>query len=176
MAFILILICQQVMAQIDSSATIKNTNMTKQLLNNLLIQNQMTNGFALNQLSNENISMRLNDKAASVGFIYRHIGETIHLFGTFLGEQTSVQNTTMGQQDEGQGKNFEESKKLLTSGFALLQNIIDKNTDAWWLEEIETPFFGKVNRLRLFSHILYHNAHHAGQISLTLSKGTKRGK
>lgn len=147
--------------------------MTKQLLTSLLIQNQLTNGFALNQVSNENSSMRLNDKAASVGFIYRHIGETIHLFGTFLGEQTVVQNTTMGQEDTGQGKNFVESKDLLASGFALLQNIIDKNTDAWWLEEIETPFFGKVNRFRLFSHILYHNAHHAGQISLTLSKAIK---
>lgn len=147
--------------------------MIKQLLNDLFIQNQMTNGYTLHQVSDDNISMRLNDKAASVAFIYRHIGETIHLFGTFLGEQTAVQNTTMGQQDVGQVTNFEESKQLLTSGYALLQNIIDKNTDAWWLEEIETPFFGKVNRLRLFSHILYHNTHHAGQISLTLSKGIK---
>lgn len=171
--FVLILICQQVMAQMDAPVINNNISLTKQLLKNLLIQNQMTNDFALNQVSNENISMRLNDKAASVGFMYRHIGETIHLFGTFLGEQTSVKNTTMGQQDMGQVKNFEESKQLLTSGFALLQNIIDKNTDAWWMEEIETPFFGKVNRFRLFSHILYHNAHHSGQISLTLSKGTK---
>lgn len=145
--------------------------MIKPLLSDLLIQNQLTNSFALNQVSSKNISMRLNAKAASVGFLYRHIGETMHLLGTFLGEPSAVQNTTMGQQDLGQTKDFEESKELLASGFALLQSIIDKNTDDWWLEDIETPFFGKVNRLRLFSHILYHNAHHAGQISLTIQKG-----
>lgn len=143
------------------------------MLNSLLIQNQMTNGFTLNQVSNDNISMRLNNKTASIGFMYRHIGETIHLFGTFLGEQTPVLNTTMGQEDIGQGKNFEESKKLLEEGLVLLQKIIDNNTDTWWFDEIDTPFFGKVNRLRLFSHILYHNSHHVGQISLTLSKGSK---
>ncbi len=170
-SFFLAFISLQLMAQVNSNTS---TNMTKQILTDLLIQNEMTNGFALNQVTNDNISMRLNDKAASVGFIYRHIGETIHLFGTFLGEETSIQNTTMGQQDVGQGKNFEESKQLLTSGFALLQKIVNKNTEQWWSEEIETPFFGKVNRLRLFSHILYHNAHHAGQISMTLSKGTKK--
>lgn len=170
-SFFLAFISLQLMAQVNSNTS---TNMTKQLLTDLLIQNEMTNGFALNQVTNDNISMHLNDKAASVGFIYRHIGETIHLFGTFLGEETSIQNTTMGQQDVGQGKNFEDSKQLLTSGFALLQKIVNKNTEQWWLEEIETPFFGKVNRLRLFSHILYHNAHHAGQISMTLSKGTKK--
>jgi uncharacterized damage-inducible protein DinB len=40
-----------------------------------------------------------------------------------------------------------------------------------WLGLIDTPFFGKVARARLFAHILFHNSHHAGQISLTLSKG-----
>jgi len=54
-----------------------------------------------------------------------------------------------------------------------LANIILKNSDEWWFEETDTPFFGKVTRLKLFSHILYHNSHHAGQISLTLSRGEK---
>ena len=131
----------------------------------------MTNGFTLNQVSNEHISMRLNPETASVGFIYRHIGETIHLLATFLGEAPQLQNTTMGQQDTGQGNNVEDSHKILADGLALLQKLIDTHTDAWWLEMIETPFLGRVNRLRLFSHILYHSAHHIGQISLTLSRG-----
>jgi len=145
--------------------------MTKQLLNSLLSQQQTTNGFTLNQVSRENISMRLNPQTASVGFIYRHIGETIHLLATFLGETPQVHNTTMGQPDAGQGNNVEESHKILADGIALLQKLIDTHPDEWWLEIIDTPFFGRVNRLRLFSHILYHNAHHTGQISLTLAKG-----
>ncbi len=159
-------------AQSDSKQTKDNTKMTKSLLEQLLAQNILSNSFALNQVSKDNVFKKLNSKTASVGFIYRHIGETIHLFGTFLGEQTTIQNTTMGQQDDGQGKDFEESKKLLSSGLSLLQNIVDKNTDEWWMEEIDTPFFGKVSRLRLFSHVLYHNSYHSGQISLTISRGT----
>jgi hypothetical protein len=44
----------------------------------------------------------LNDKTASIGFIYRHIGETMNLFGQFFGIPTDVINTTMGQTDIGQ--------------------------------------------------------------------------
>jgi uncharacterized damage-inducible protein DinB len=147
--------------------------MVKDVLLELLIQNQTTNNFALKKVSSTNISLRLNDSTASIGFIYRHIGESIHLFGTFLGEATSVQNTTMGQSDSGQGAKYEDSRQLLESGYVLLANIIHKNSDEWWFEETDTPFFGKVTRLKLFSHILYHNSHHAGQISLTLSRGEK---
>jgi len=88
--FVLILICQQVMAQMDAPVINNNISMTKQLLNNLLIQNQMTNDFALNQVSNENISMRLNDKAASVGFMYRHIGEKYNYGATRCGSSQKL--------------------------------------------------------------------------------------
>ena len=44
------------------------------------------------------------------------------------------------------------------------------NPDGAWLEQIETPFFGPVTRVRLLSHVLFHTAHHAGQIALTLSR------
>lgn len=40
--------------------------------------------------------LRLNDQPASVGFIYRHIGETMNLFGQFFGVPTDVKNMTMG--------------------------------------------------------------------------------
>ncbi len=146
-------------------------NTTKQALTQMLEQNQLTNGFALQQVNDDNLGKKLNDTANSIGFMYRHIGETMHLFTTFLGEKTEVQNTTMMQSDTGQGNDYASSALLISSGFEVLQQLINKHTDAWWLEEIDTPFFGKVSRLRLFSHIMYHNAHHAGQIAMTLSKG-----
>ena len=131
----------------------------------------MTSSYSFNRISAENGGLRLNKQAASIGFIYRHIGETMNLFTTFLGLKTNVQNTTMGQTDTGQGKNTKESGQLVNQGYYLLAQIIETTPDEDWLGVIDTPFFGKVTRVRLFAHILFHNSHHAGQISLTLSKG-----
>jgi len=146
-------------------------NMEKQFLKTLLEQNKMTSSFAFNKISNENAGLRLTQQAASIGFIYRHIGETIHLFGTFFGVPTDVQNTTIGQSDNGQGKNIEESKQLVEDGYHLLQELIDNTPGKDWIKTIDTPFFGTIPRLKLFGHILFHTSHHTGQISMTLSRG-----
>jgi hypothetical protein len=95
----------------------------------------------------------------------------MNLFTTFLGLTTDVENTTMGMTDTGQGKNVEQSRQLVKNGYDLLAQIIETTPEQDWLTMIDTPFFGKVTRLRLFLHTLFHNSHHAGQISLTLSKG-----
>ena len=145
--------------------------MPKQLLTDLLLQNQLTCRFAFQQITSDNAHLRLNPQAASVGFIYRHIGETMNLFGYFLGMPSEVTNTTMGHTDEGQGNDVEESSLLLQKGFDMLQNCINSTPDEAWNDPIDTPFFGTVSRMRIFSHVLFHNAHHAGQIALTLSKG-----
>jgi len=145
--------------------------MEKAFLQNILEQNKMTSSYSFNRISNENAGLRLNKQAASIGFIYRHIGETMNLFTTFLGLKTDVQNTTMGQTDTGQGKNTKESGQLVNQGYDLLAQIIETMPAGDWLGVIDTPFFGKVTRVRLFAHVLFHNSHHAGQISLTLSKG-----
>ena len=146
--------------------------MEKEFLKNILEQNKLTSSFSFNRVSNENAGLRLNDRAASVGFIFRHIGETMNLFTTFLGLTTDVQDTTMRRADSGQGKNTDESRRLIDQGFELLDQLIETTPDQEWLTIIDTPFFGKVTRLRLFAHILFHNSHHGGQIALTLSKGS----
>jgi uncharacterized damage-inducible protein DinB len=146
--------------------------MGKAFLQNILEQNKMTSFYSFNRISNDNADFRLNKQTASIGFIYRHIGETMNLFTTFFGLKTDVQNTTMGSTDKGQGKNIEQSRQLVRNGYDLLEQIIETTPEEDWLEIIDTPFFGKVTRLRLFSHILFHNSHHAGQISLTLAKGS----
>lgn len=144
--------------------------MQQEIFKDLLIQNQTSCSFALNEINEGNIGYRLNEQAASVGFIYRHVGEMMNMFGYFFGVPTEVQNTTMGKPDEGQGKNLEESRQLIKKGYALLQNIIDITPDGGWLEPVETPFFGTVSKARLFAHVLYHNSYHAGQIGLTLKR------
>ncbi|MFN7274850.1 MAG: DinB family protein, partial [Bacteroidota bacterium] len=95
------------------------------------------------------------------------------LFGYFFGMPSEIQNTTMGQQDVGQGEDFEESKKLIEKGYKMLEDIIENTSNAGWSDIIETPFFGAVSKAKLFAHILYHNSYHSGQIGLAIKKGSK---
>jgi uncharacterized damage-inducible protein DinB len=147
--------------------------MQKEVLLEILKQNEFTSHFSLDRISEENASLRLNDKAASIGFIYRHIGETMKLFGQFFGIPTDVINTTMGQTDDGQVFDVEYSRELISRGYGMLRNLVENSADDDWLKTVDTPFFGTVTRIRLFVHVLFHNSHHAGQISMTLAKGSK---
>ncbi len=136
----------------------------------LIDQNKFTCYFSFDKIKPENSSWRLTPKAASVGFIYRHIAEIQVLLGTFLGASTDVSNTTMGFSDTGQGADLEASRRLVDAGYEMLYSMADKHDSDWWLKTVETPFFGKIERLRMLGHILNHNAHHTGQISLTLAR------
>jgi uncharacterized damage-inducible protein DinB len=145
--------------------------MQKQLLLDMLAQNQTTCWSAFDIVNLENGSFRLNQQAASAGFMLRHVGEMFMLFGLFFGLPTTVQNTTMGQSDTGQGEDIAGSRQLIEQGYDRFHNYIDVTPDSAWLDPVDTPFFGIVSRMRLFSHVLYHNAYHAGQIGLTIARG-----
>ncbi len=147
--------------------------MQKELLLEILKQNQFTSHFSLDQVSEENADLRLNANTASIGFIFRHIGETMNLFGQMLGIPTDVKNTTIGQTDSGQRLDVEYSRELIARGYGVLKDLVENSADADWLKPVDTPFFGTVTRVRLFVHALFHTSHHAGQISMTLSKGNK---
>jgi len=142
-----------------------------EIFRDLLQQNILSCSFSLNMVNSENISKSLNENTSSVGFIYRHIGETMLMFGYFFDKPIEVQNTTLGKQDEGQGNDFEESRKLIEKGFKMLEEIIETTPTSGWSDIIETPFFGAVSKARLFSHILYHNSYHSGQIALAIKRG-----
>ena len=147
--------------------------MQKELLQNMISQNQMTCSYSLNRITEENAALRLTKAAASIGFIYRHIGECIHLFCQFFDVRTGVQNTTIGKTDEGQGKNIDESRQLVDEGFEKLHQLIEAQPDEYWLGNVETPFFGTIPRIRLLAHVLFHNSNHAGQISMSLARGSR---
>jgi hypothetical protein len=146
--------------------------MQKEVLLEILRQNQLTSHFSLDRVTEENASLRLNAGTASIGFIYRHIGETMNLFGALLGVATDVQNTTIGQQDNGQGADVEHSRRLIARGYGVLQDLVENSADEDWLKPVDTPFFGTTTRVRLFVHALFHTSNHAGQISLALARGT----
>jgi uncharacterized damage-inducible protein DinB len=145
--------------------------MHKDVLVEIVRQNQFTSHFSFERVTEETAKLRLNDNTASIGFIYRHIGETLNLFGQFLGAPTDVQNTTIGQTDNGQHHDISQSRELIERGYQMLRDLIENSAEEDWLKPVETPFFGTVSRARLFAHALFHTSNHAGQISLTLSKG-----
>ena len=145
--------------------------MTKHLLKDLLDQNLKTCSYTFKEIDQKNSTLRLNDDTASVGFIYRHIGEIMHLISQFFGIPTTVQNTTMGEKDTGKIYQWEESKKLVEDGYQILQDLVENLSEEEWMETIETPFFGPISRIKLFGHILYHNSYHCGQITLALKRG-----
>jgi uncharacterized damage-inducible protein DinB len=147
--------------------------MQKQILLLMIEQNRFTSHFSFDRVSEENAALRLNDKTASIGFIYRHVGETINLFGQFLGVPTDVVNSTIGKTDNGQAHDVEHSRELIARGYEMLRTLVENSSDEDWLKLVDTPFFGTVPRIRLFAHVLFHNSHHAGQISMTLAKGRK---
>jgi uncharacterized damage-inducible protein DinB len=143
----------------------------KDLLLEMVKQNQFTSHFSFDRVTEENATSRLTDRAASIGFIYRHIGETMNLFGQFLGTPTDVKNTTIGQVDNGRHNDVSYSRELIERGYQTLQDLVENGTEEYWRGTIDTPFFGPISRMRLFAHTLFHTSHHAGQISLTLAKG-----
>ena len=147
--------------------------MEQSLFKELLAQNIQSCSYAFDAITEENSSSRLNETTASVGFIFRHVSETMLLFGYFFGIPTDGTNTTMGKQDTGQGKDLSTSRELLQKGYALLEQIISSTPAEGWFEPVETPFFGTVSKARLFSHILYHNSYHAGQIALTIKRASE---
>ncbi len=86
----------------------------------MLEQNKLTCSFAFEKVTIENSSWRLNQKTASAGFIFRHIGETMNLFGFFFGIPSEAPNTTLGREDTGETYELTESRILIEKGYLML--------------------------------------------------------
>jgi hypothetical protein len=147
--------------------------MQKEILLQLLEQNRMDCTHFCKNISAENIDFRLTEQTASVGFIFRHIGETTNLIGEFFGYETDVKGTTMGQKDIGIKYDLKISRAYFENGYNTIRKLVVNTSDKEWLEEIDTTWFGKISRIKLFSILLFHNSHHCGQISSTILNGRK---
>lgn len=147
--------------------------MQKDILLQMLEQNQNDCSKFVNNINTENANFRLTKQTATAGFIYRHLGETANLIAQFYGYKTAAEGTTIGQTDTGKPYGLETSRLLFDESYNAFKKIINETSDQDWLEQIETSWFGKISRIKLFSIALYHNSHHCGQISSALLKGKK---
>ncbi|MBX2915765.1 MAG: DinB family protein [Cyclobacteriaceae bacterium] len=145
--------------------------MQKEIMLQQLEQNKMDCLRILKNINPENASFRLTEKTASVGFIYRHIGESVHLLAQFFGYPTTIEGTTMGQSDTGARYDLNTSQEIFDQGYKTLENLVNETSEKDWLEEIETTWFGRISRIKLYSITLFHNSHHCGQIASALVKG-----
>ncbi|MBS7252355.1 DinB family protein [Flavobacterium branchiicola] len=145
--------------------------MQKQILLDLLDHNRFVCNATFKKITPENSRFRLNEKTASVGFIYRHIGETANILGEFFGVKTDVENTTIGQSDTGKNYDLQTSHTFMEQGYKTLEDLIKNSSDQDWFEDVETSFLGTVPRMKLLSIILFHNSHHCGQIASAIVKG-----
>lgn len=145
--------------------------MLKKHLHEMLTHNRLFCDYSFKAVKPEHAGQKLNANTASVGFLMRHVGEIMLLLGKYFGRESEVDNSTMGKIDEGQHTDIEGSKKLIAQGYRMLFDLVEETTEEEWAEAVSTSFFGTISKSRLFSHILYHNAYHAGQITLALKRG-----
>ncbi|MCW9708322.1 DinB family protein [Fodinibius salsisoli] len=145
--------------------------MQKELLLQMVEQSRVDCFRTLEDINADNANYRLTEQTASVGFIYRHIGEATNLMAQFFGYETDVEGSTMGQEDTGKDYDLETSRMLVEEGYTTLEKLVNETPDNEWLEEVDTSWFGKISRINLFSITLFHNAHHCGQIASAIVKG-----
>jgi uncharacterized damage-inducible protein DinB len=147
--------------------------MQKDILLQMLEQNQKDCSTFVKNINAENANFRLTEQTATVGFIYRHLAETANLIAQFFGYKTDAEGTTIGQIDTGKPFDLETSRLLFEQSYNTFKKIINETADQDWLEEIETTWFGEISRIKLLSITLFHNSHHCGQISSAILKGRK---
>jgi uncharacterized damage-inducible protein DinB len=147
--------------------------MQKQILLQMVEQSRMDCFNILKDINTDNADFRLTEQTASVGFIYRHIGEATNLMAQFFGYETDLEEATMGQTDTGKDYDLETSRRLVEEGYTTLEKLVNETSDDEWLENIDTSWFGKLSRINLLAITLHHNAHHCGQIASAIAKGKK---
>lgn len=147
--------------------------MQEQILLQMVEQSRKDCFKILNEINAYNADFRLTKQTASVGFIYRHIGEAINLMAQFFGYKTDVDGTTMGQTDTGKDYDLETSRNLVEEGYTTLEKLVNETSDNEWVEKVDTSWFGKLSRINLLAITLYHNSHHCGQIASAIVKGRK---
>jgi uncharacterized damage-inducible protein DinB len=128
----------------------------------------------LTNLSESDLTKRLEPSPNSVGFLMRHIGDVELLFSknVFKNESVHVKaQTVIDQKDSGLWTNLEELKAYLQYSFETILATIAQQEDDSWDEAITTKEFGRKSKAEAFGRIISHTAYHAGQIIILVKHG-----
>jgi uncharacterized damage-inducible protein DinB len=126
----------------------------------------------INKTTAENAAFRLTPDTGTVGFYLRHIGEVmLSLSKLTFGTDNPVQTQTMRVKfDDGRVFDLEETKAIIEKGNATICEVMNKLSDADWDKTIATKW-GERTPMQTIVGLINHNAHHVGQIELTILKG-----
>ncbi|MDZ7772830.1 MAG: hypothetical protein U5K31_08845 [Balneolaceae bacterium] len=98
--------------------------MQKEILRQMVEQSRKDCLRILKDINADNADYRLTKETASVGFIYRYIGEATNMMAQFFGYDTDVEGTTMGQIDTGKDYDLEKSRMLFENGYKTLEKLV----------------------------------------------------
>jgi uncharacterized damage-inducible protein DinB len=125
-----------------------------------------------NQLENiteQDLTKKLDPSVNSVGFLIRHIGDVELLFAKNVFGATDVKvvaKTVIEKRDTGEWTNLQELKEYVAYSFETLKSIVEIQTDKDWETEITTKEFGAKTKAEAFGRIISHTAYHAGQMAI----------
>ena len=130
--------------------------------------NQMAN------LTEADLSKKLEPSVNSVGFLIRHIGDVELLFAKNVFGATDVKvvaKTVIDKYDTGEWNNLQSLKEYVTLSLETLTSIIEKQTDEDWETTITTKEFGTKTKAEAFGRIVSHTPYHAGQMAIINKNG-----
>lgn len=128
----------------------------------------------LKDISEADLSKKLQYTKNSAGFLIRHIADVELLFAknVFGASAVKVQaKTVIAQQDTGEWTSLTELIEYQQYAFDNLKAIIEEQKEEDWLQSITTKEFGTKTKAEALGRIISHTAYHAGQLALTIKYG-----
>lgn len=128
----------------------------------------------LKDISEADLSKKLQHTKNSAGFLIRHIADVELLFAknVFGASAVKVQaKTVIAQQDTGEWTSLAELLEYQQYAFDNLKAIIEVQNEENWLQSITTKEFGTKTKAEALGRVISHTAYHAGQLALTIKYG-----
>ena len=126
------------------------------------------------QITEPDLSKRLDSVPNSIGFLLRHIGDVELLFAKNVFKATEIDvkaRTVIDKKDTGEWINLDELVEYLEKSNSTITEIIKNQLNESWDELITTNEFGTKTKIEAFGRIISHTAYHTGQVALLLKYG-----
>lgn len=125
----------------------------------------------LKRLNEQNVDLKLAPTAKSTGYVARHIIEVAtYIARNYLNAEVPMPNPVLTMRP-GSADFHQDPAELLALWEAADKAIragIAAQTPESWGELVESPW-GAFKRANGYTYVVYHTAHHTGQIALTLA-------